>query len=372
MVPAVQRARRRLRPRRAARPAPSATATSGSSTARRCGRTSAHHADFGMLLARTDWDVAQAPGHHLLRARHAPARRRGPPAAPDERPRLVQRGVPRRRPRPGRRRRRRRRRRLGGRAHDAGPRAAVRRGRRRAQLWPAAGAGPPPRTAAEVDATTATYRWYPQRAGRADLVAPRPPRRAGPVRRPCASRSSAVELRCMRTSGWTAERARAARALGRPPGAEGSLGKLAASRRRPRGGRVAHAHLAGRRRHAGPARRPGSTASSPRCWCPCRPSRSPAAPTRSSATSSASACSASPASPSSTATNPSATSLTSPPSPGRRADRLTGCGWRSARDRGRCDGSAPEPRPGPADGFWRRDRRRDATDPRQNPRGRGG
>ena len=30
-------------------------------------------------------------------------------------------------------------------------------------------------------------------------------------------------------SAWTAERARAARALGRPPGAEGSIGKLALS-----------------------------------------------------------------------------------------------------------------------------------------------
>ncbi len=32
-----------------------------------------------------------------------------------------------------------------------------------------------------------------------------------------------------RVSGWTAERAKAARALGRPPGAEGSIGKLALS-----------------------------------------------------------------------------------------------------------------------------------------------
>ena len=37
-LPAVQRAGRRLRPRRRCRPRPSATATSGSSTARRCGR----------------------------------------------------------------------------------------------------------------------------------------------------------------------------------------------------------------------------------------------------------------------------------------------------------------------------------------------
>ena len=39
---------------------PSATATSGSSTARRCGSTCAHFADYGILLARTD---ADAPKH---------------------------------------------------------------------------------------------------------------------------------------------------------------------------------------------------------------------------------------------------------------------------------------------------------------------
>ena len=36
----------------------------------------------------------QAPGADVLRAAHAPARRRGPPAAPDERPPVLQRGVP--------------------------------------------------------------------------------------------------------------------------------------------------------------------------------------------------------------------------------------------------------------------------------------
>ena len=60
LVPAVQRARRRQRPGRARPPGPSATATSGSSTARRCGPREAHHADFGILIARTDPD---APKH---------------------------------------------------------------------------------------------------------------------------------------------------------------------------------------------------------------------------------------------------------------------------------------------------------------------
>ena len=43
---------------------------------------------------------AEAPGHHLLRAADEAARRGGAPAAADELPRLVQRGVPHRRPHP--------------------------------------------------------------------------------------------------------------------------------------------------------------------------------------------------------------------------------------------------------------------------------
>ena len=60
-------------------------------------------ADLGMLIARTDPDVAEAPGHHLVRDRHAPARRRGAAAPRDDRPRAVQRGLPHRRRRRGRR-----------------------------------------------------------------------------------------------------------------------------------------------------------------------------------------------------------------------------------------------------------------------------
>ena len=57
--------------------------------------TSAHHADLGLLLARTDWDVPKHRGITLLRAADAPARRRGAPGPPDERAPVVQRGVPR-------------------------------------------------------------------------------------------------------------------------------------------------------------------------------------------------------------------------------------------------------------------------------------
>ena len=47
-------------------------------------------------------------------------------------------------------------------------------------------------------------------------------------------------LSLVRTNQWTAQRAQAQRALGRPPGAEGSLGKLAASDV-ARGAAIAHA-----------------------------------------------------------------------------------------------------------------------------------
>ena len=44
-------------------------------------------ADLGMLLARTDPDAPEAPGHHVLRVPDGPARRRGPSAARDDRSR---------------------------------------------------------------------------------------------------------------------------------------------------------------------------------------------------------------------------------------------------------------------------------------------
>jgi len=74
-----------------------------------------------------------------------------------------------------------------------------------------------------------TYAWYPQRAGRADLVqqvAELEHRTDDPIAR--QEMAGLVALR--RAHEWTARRAQAARAAGRAPGSEGSLGKLAASR----------------------------------------------------------------------------------------------------------------------------------------------
>ena len=81
-------------------PGRSATATSGSSTDRRCGRTLAQSPKWGLLLARTEPRCAQAPGlSYFVLDMHA-ARRRRPAAAPDHRRGGVQRGLHHRRPHP--------------------------------------------------------------------------------------------------------------------------------------------------------------------------------------------------------------------------------------------------------------------------------
>ena len=88
------------------------------------------------------------------------------------------------------------------------------------------------RTEREAQAETAehlrTYQWYPQRAGRPDLVAERAQAR-GRDGEPTIRQQAATVHALARASQWTAARAVAARAQGRPPGPEGSLGKLAAS-----------------------------------------------------------------------------------------------------------------------------------------------
>jgi len=73
-----------------------------------------------------------------------------------------------------------------------------------------------------------TYVWYPQRAGRVDLVVERA-QLLGVSNVPVIRQNIAALLSFQRMNEWTALRARAARALGRPPGPEGSIGKLAAS-----------------------------------------------------------------------------------------------------------------------------------------------
>ncbi len=96
---------------------------------------------------------------------------------------------------------------------------------------------------AEAERHFATYSWYPQRAGRPDLVVEHA-RMAGVSTDPVIRQAIARLLTLQRVSAWTAERARQARARGARPGAEGSIGKLAASNVARESARV-HAMIAG-------------------------------------------------------------------------------------------------------------------------------
>ena len=72
------------------------------------------------------------------------------------------------------------------------------------------------------------YTWYPQRAGRVDLVLPRA-RSTGAINNPATRQEIARLMIMSRCAEWTALRARAAQQQGQPQGPEGSLGKLAGS-----------------------------------------------------------------------------------------------------------------------------------------------
>ncbi|MYB39091.1 MAG: acyl-CoA dehydrogenase [Gammaproteobacteria bacterium] len=72
------------------------------------------------------------------------------------------------------------------------------------------------------------YKWYPQRAGRVDLVLERA-QATGRNTDPATRQEIAKLLTMARSAEWTARRARAAQQQGRPQGPEGSLGKLASS-----------------------------------------------------------------------------------------------------------------------------------------------
>jgi alkylation response protein AidB-like acyl-CoA dehydrogenase len=204
--------------------------------------TSAHHAHLGMLLARTDWDVPKHKGISYL-------------VLPMQQPGVEVRPL----------------RQMNGRASfnevfmtDARVPAADVIGDV-GEGWPVAlttlaherrlGLFRPPsfrgaaagRAAEEAQAEAAewfkVYEWYPQRAGRPDLVVPQA-QANGRSRDAVVRQRAAALIAQQRAAQWTQDRARAARAQGRPPGAEGSIGKLSASHI-ARAAATAHSLVAG-------------------------------------------------------------------------------------------------------------------------------
>jgi alkylation response protein AidB-like acyl-CoA dehydrogenase len=80
----------------------------------------------------------------------------------------------------------------------------------------------------EIETVMEPYKWYPQRAGRVDLVLPRAIE-TGRIDDANVRQEIAKLLIMSKSAEWTALRARAAQEQGMPQGPEGSLGKLAAS-----------------------------------------------------------------------------------------------------------------------------------------------
>lgn len=82
--------------------------------------------------------------------------------------------------------------------------------------------------AEEIKVALEPYTWYPQRAGRVDLIVERA-KETGANTDPVIRQEIAKVLTMSKCAEWTARRARAAQEAGRPQGPEGSLGKLASS-----------------------------------------------------------------------------------------------------------------------------------------------
>src|SRR5262249_43969699 len=81
---------------------------------------------------------------------------------------------------------------------------------------------------AEVATVMEPYKWYPQRAGRVDLIIQRA-RETGKINDPVVRQEIAKLLIMSKSAEWTARRARTAQLQGKPQGPEGSLGKLVSS-----------------------------------------------------------------------------------------------------------------------------------------------
>ncbi len=189
--------------------------------------TSAHHADMGILVARTDWDV---PKHAGITYFVIDMHQEGVTTRPIDQmnyynsfnevfltdARVPQANV----------------------VGEVGGGWRVARGtlahertfstQRSVYFDPAATGRVIDEAKAEAGEYLKTYEWYPQRMGRVDLVVDRV-RAKERTTDPLVRDEVAKLLSFHRAAEWTAARAKAARELGRPPGSEGSIGKLALS-----------------------------------------------------------------------------------------------------------------------------------------------
>lgn len=190
--------------------------------------TSAHKADWGLLLARTDWDVPKHKGlsYFLLNMRQPgvnvqPLRQMNYHASFNQvfitdaevEPELQM-----------------------GKTGEGWKIAQTtlmheRRGAGALRTW-AVASNKKGRVyeeeAAEIATTMEPYKWYPQRAGRVDLLLERA-KATGKINDPTVRQEIAKVLVMSKSAEWTAQRARAAQMLGRPQGPEGSIGKLIGS-----------------------------------------------------------------------------------------------------------------------------------------------
>jgi alkylation response protein AidB-like acyl-CoA dehydrogenase len=187
--------------------------------------TSAHHADYGLLVARTDWDV---PKHRGLTYFVLPMRQPGVEVRPLQQAnghtsfnevflddaRIEAGDVV------GE---------IGGGwtvalatlAHERRtPIASTPLSGRSGRAWREA--------VEEATHLRAPYKWYPQRAGRVDLLVSHA-LTTGRADDPLVRQELARAVTLAWVTRWTAERAAAARKLGKPPGPEGSLAKLGSS-----------------------------------------------------------------------------------------------------------------------------------------------
>ncbi len=95
----------------------------------------------------------------------------------------------------------------------------------------------------EIAIALAPYKWYPNRAGRIDLIMQRA-RETGGIGDPAVRQEIGRLMIMTKSAEWTARRARAAQEMGRAQGPEGSLGKLASSHIARAAARV-HTQLSG-------------------------------------------------------------------------------------------------------------------------------